>query len=162
MSWENQAAKMPMEYLTGATGFSHNQRKMHLWFWSNRSEWRQSASPTGEKWLENNFKDPVMLAKVNKAHLTGTMEAIIDYLRSCHFVVRAPLAYVIRETIAVQTYSDYPKYATPWGWNDHEDVTPILRQEQAPLGASCLYSQRTCGRVYDRQQNCLWYIKSDL
>ena len=28
-------------------------------------------------------------------------------------VMRAPLAYIIRKTIIVQIYGDYPKYATP-------------------------------------------------
>ena len=41
------------------------------------------------------------------------MEALEEYLRSCHSVIRAPFAYIIRKTMVVQTYDDYPKYATP-------------------------------------------------
>ena len=46
--------------------------------------------------------------------MAGMMESIEEYLRSCHGVIRAPLAYVIRKTIIVQVYGDYPKYATPY------------------------------------------------
>ena len=53
-----------------------------------------------------------MLPKINKSDMAGTMEAIEEYLRLCCGVVRAPLAYVIRKTIAVQTYGDYPMYVT--------------------------------------------------
>ena len=53
-----------------------------------------------------------MLPKVNKADIAGKMESIQEYLRSCHAVIRAPLAYVIRKTITVQVYGDYVKYVT--------------------------------------------------
>ena len=45
--------------------------------------------------------------------MAGMTESIKEYLRSCHGVVRAPLVYVLRKTIAVQVYGDYPKYLTP-------------------------------------------------
>ena len=45
----------------------------------------------------------MMLPKVNMA---GMKEAIEEYLRSCHGVVRAPLASIIRKTILVETYGD--------------------------------------------------------
>ena len=50
------------------------------------------------------------------------MESIKEYLRSHHVVVRAPLAYIIRKTITVQPYGDYPKYPTP----DDKMITEIL------------------------------------
>ena len=50
-----------------------------------------------------------MLPKVNKAEMTGMMESIKEYLRSHQGVMRVPIAYVIRNTIAVQIYGDYPK-----------------------------------------------------
>ena len=54
-----------------------------------------------------------MLPKVNKADMTGMMESIKECLRSHHGVVGAPLAHIIRKTIIVLTYDDYPKYETP-------------------------------------------------
>ena len=45
--------------------------------------------------------------------MAETIEAIEEYLRSHHCVVRAPLGYAIRKTIIVQIYGDYPKYVTP-------------------------------------------------
>ena len=50
------------------------------------------------------------------------MEAIEEYIRLCHGVVRAPFAYVIRKTIIVETYGDYPAYATP----DNEMIARML------------------------------------
>ena len=43
--------------------------------------------------------------------MAGIMEAIKEYLRS-HGVMRAAV-YVIGETTVVQTYGNYPWYATP-------------------------------------------------
>ena len=57
-----------------------------------------------------------ILPKVNKADNAGMMEAIEEYHRG---VIRAPLAYITRKTIIVQTYVDDPKYATP----DDEMIT---------------------------------------
>ena len=76
----------------------------------------------GQKRLKDKYKDQDMLPKVNKAVMAGTLEAIEDYLRSCHDVVRAPLAYIIRKTITVQTCDNYPKYVT----NDEEMITRML------------------------------------
>ena len=64
---------------------------------------------TGQKWLEDKYKDPNVVPKVNKADMAGTMEAIKEYQRSCHSVMRAPFAYIIRKAIIVLTYVDYPK-----------------------------------------------------
>ena len=77
---------------------------------------------TGQKKLEDECKDPNMLPKINKSDMAGTMEAIKEYLRSCFSVVRAPLAYVIRKIMLVQTYGEYPKYKTP----DNEITTRML------------------------------------
>ena len=75
-----------------------------------------------------------MLPKTNKANIEGNMEAIEKYLRSCHSVIRAPLAYVIRKTILVKTYGDYPKYATP----DNEMFVRILH---LPLDTNKLHNE---------------------
>ena len=53
------------------------------------------------------------------------MEAIEKYLRSCHDVVRAPLTYILEETIAVQAYDDYPSYVT-------HDNEMIIRMSYLP------------------------------
>ena len=50
------------------------------------------------------------------------MEAIKEYLRSHHGVMRVPLAYIIRKTIQFQTFGEYPKYVTP----DYEMITRML------------------------------------
>ena len=76
----------------------------------------------GQKTLEDEYKDPDVLPKINKSDMAGTIESIEEYLRSHHGVIRAPLAYIIKKTILVQTYGDYPKYATP----DNEMIAKIL------------------------------------
>ena len=57
----------------------------------------------GQKRLKDEYKDPTMLTKVEKADMAGMMEAIKEYLRSCHGVIRAPLTYLIGNAIIVQT-----------------------------------------------------------
>ena len=44
-----------------------------------------------EKRLEDEYKDPDVLSKVNKADMAGMMESIKEYLRSHHGVMRASL-----------------------------------------------------------------------
>ena len=66
-----------------------------------------------QKKLKDEYKDPDVLPKINKSDMAGMMEAIEEYLRSCQDVERVPLGYIIRKTIIVKTYGDYPKYATP-------------------------------------------------
>ena len=66
----------------------------------------------GKKKCKDEYKDPDMLPKVNKAALTALMVFIKEYLISCYGIRRTSLAYIIRKTIIVQTYGDYPKYAT--------------------------------------------------
>ena len=75
----------------------------------------------GQKRLEDKYKDQDVLPKVNKTYMTGMIEAIKEYLRSPHSVLRVPFAYIIRKTITAQICGDYPKYATP--------VTPTPRKE---------------------------------
>ena len=64
----------------------------------------------GHKRLKDEYKDLDVLSKVSKADMAGSMGSIKQYLRSQHDVMRAPIAYVIRMTIIVQTYGDYPNY----------------------------------------------------
>ena len=66
----------------------------------------------GQTWLKDKCKDPDVLPKVNKANMAGMMESIKENLKSCHGVVREPLAYIIGKNIMVQTYGNYPKYET--------------------------------------------------
>ena len=109
-----------------AAGFSHSPRKpevsclpipslveMYPWFGSYGSAWKTVHLLAGQKTLKDKYKDPNVLPKVSKSDMAGTIEAIKEYLRLCCGVVRAPLAYVIKKNIQVQTYSEYPKYATP-------------------------------------------------
>ena len=65
---------------------------------------------TEQKRLKDEYKDPDVLPKVKKADMAGMMESIEEYLRSHHGLIRETLAFVIRKTIIVQTYGDYPKY----------------------------------------------------
>ena len=80
----------------------------------------------GEKKLEEKYKDPDVLPKINKSDMAWTMEAIEEYLRSRQGVIKAPLAYIIRKTILVQTYGEYPKYVTL----DDEIITKMLNLPQ--------------------------------
>ena len=57
----------------------------------------------GQKRFEDEYKDPDVLPKINKADMVETMEPIKEYLRSYHVVIIAPLTYIIRKTITVQT-----------------------------------------------------------
>ena len=45
-----------------------------------------------QKRLKDEYKDPDVLTKVNKADMAGMMESIKEYFRSCHSVMRVPLA----------------------------------------------------------------------
>ena len=67
----------------------------------------------GQKRLKDECKDADVLPKVNRINMAEMMEDIKEYLRLHHSVVRVPLAYIIRKTIIVQTYCDYPKYVAP-------------------------------------------------
>ena len=76
----------------------------------------------GQKRLEIDYKDPDILPKVNEADMAEIMEAIKEYLRLHHAIMRAPLAYVIRKPIIVQAYSDYHRYMNP----DNEIITRVF------------------------------------
>ena len=75
------------------------------------------------------------------------MEAIKEYLRSCHGVLRAPLVYVIRKNIVFKTYGDNLKYATP-------DDKMFARMSHLPLEKNKLLSEcdvqsaRVCAAEY--------------
>ena len=66
-----------------------------------------------EEKLEDEYKDPDMLPKINTSDVAEAMKSIKEYLRACHGVIQSSLAYIIRKTITVQTMGDYPIYATP-------------------------------------------------
>ena len=63
--------------------------------------------PAGQKKLEDKYKDPDVLPKINKSDMAGKLEAIKAYLISHQGVMRAPLAHFIRKTILVQNYGKY-------------------------------------------------------
>ena len=67
----------------------------------------------GWKKLEDEYKVLNVLPNINKSDMAGTMEPIKEYHRSCHGAIRAPLAYIMRKTVTVQTMGDYPMCATP-------------------------------------------------
>ena len=69
---------------------------------------------TDQKKLKEKYKDSDLFSKVSKANVVGTMEAIKKYLKSCHGVKRAPLAYIIRKTITVKTSWAYPPFLTSY------------------------------------------------
>ena len=93
-----------------------------------------------QKRLENKYKDPNMLPKVNKADMADTKESMEKYLRSHHGVVRAPLAYIIRKTIMVQVYDDYSKYVSP----DDKMIAMMLHQ---PPDKSKLHNKQSVQSV---------------
>ena len=70
------------------------------------------------------------------------MEAIKKYLRSCHGVIRAPLAHVIRKNIIVGMYSDYQKHRSP----DDEMIARMLHLplERTSSFQRVIFSQLKC------------------
>ena len=94
----------------------------------------------GQKRLEDEYKDPDMLPKVNKADMTGMMDSIKEYLRSCCGVMKAHLAYVIKKTINVQIYGNYPMYVTP-------DDEMIARMLHLPPDKNKLQSEQSTQSV---------------
>ena len=97
-----------------------------------------------QKKLKDEYKDPDWWQKINKSDMMGTMEYIKEYLRSCHGVIRAPLAYVMRKSIIVQTYGKYTTDAT----FDNEMIARMLHLPPDKIGSSY-------GRVQNWQQNGL-------
>ena len=116
------------------------QVKMHLRFRDNRTKWGQVFLMTGLKKLKDAFIDPNVLPKFNISDMAGTMEAIKEYLRSHWVVIQAPLAYVIRKTIKVQTCGDYPSYPTP-------DNEMIARMLHLPSDKNKIYNEQNLQSV---------------
>ena len=94
----------------------------------------------GQKRLEVEYKDPDVLPKVNKAVMAGMMESI----RSHHSVIRAPLVYIIRKTITVQTYGDYSTYTT-------HDNTMITRMLHLPPEKNILHNEQSAQSVKEHR-----------
>ena len=57
---------------------------------------------TGQKRLEDEYRDPDVLPRINKSDKAGMMESIKEYLRLSCGVMGAPLSHVIRKTIIVR------------------------------------------------------------
>ena len=96
----------------------------------------------GRKKLKDEYKDPNVLPKINISDMAGMMESIKEDLRARCGVIKAPLAYVIRETITIQTKGDYPMYATP------EDKM-IARMLHLPTDKNKLIVESSANRVQD-------------
>ena len=54
--------------------------------------------------------------------MAGMMQYIKKYLRSHYGVIRAPLVYIMRKTITIQTFGNQPKHAIP----DNKMITRLL------------------------------------
>ena len=72
----------------------------------------------GQKSFKDEYKDPYMLPKIHDRDNGGHQRISQRH----HGVVRVPLAYLISNILLIQTYGDYPKYATP----DNEIITRML------------------------------------
>ena len=68
------------------------------------------------------------------------MESIKEYLSACCGVIKAPLAYIIRKIITVQTNGDYPMYATP-------DDKMIAKMLHLPLSKNKLLLESSANKV---------------
>ena len=64
---------------------------MHLRLGDNRKK-ETVCLKTGQKKLKDEYKDSNVLPKINKFDMAGIMEAIKEYLRSSHGIIRVPLA----------------------------------------------------------------------
>ena len=97
----------------------------------------------GKKKLKDEYKDPGMLSKVNKANMAGMMEAINEYIRSCCGIVRAPLAYFVSKTIIVQNYGHQPMCATT-------DDKKIAKMFHLPPGNKKLHGEKSAQSVKEQ------------
>ena len=70
------------------------------------------------------------------------MESIEEFLRAYHGVLNAPLSYVIRKTITVQTYVDYLTYAS-------QDNEMIARMLHLPSHKNKLQLESSADKVMD-------------
>ena len=62
--------------------------------------------------LENEYKEPDMLPKINKSDMEGIVEAIKECLKSNHDIEKAQLACIVRKMIIPKTNGNYLLYAT--------------------------------------------------
>ena len=83
-----------------------------------------------------------MLPKINKSDMAGMIESIKEYLRPCHGLAKAPLAYIIRKTTLVQTMGDYPIHAIP-------DDKMIARMLHLPSEKNQLLLERDVHNIQD-------------
>ena len=118
--------------------FLFNHRMRCTFDWEVTGVCEDSVHLASQRRLEDEYDDTDMLLKVN--NMAGTMKAIKEYIRSCHGVVRAHLAYIKRKTIIVQTDGDYPKYAAP-------DNEMIVRMLQLPLDKNNLHNEKSAQSV---------------
>ena len=102
---------------------------------------------TGQKKLNDEFEYQSILPKVNKADMVGMIEANEEYIRSCHGMEKAPLAYIIRKTVVVQTYGPYPWYATP-----HDNM--ITKMLQLPKKQNRLCSELDANNYTGQKMVC--------
>ena len=92
--------------------------------------------------LKDKYKNLGVLPKVSKADMERMMESIKEYLRLCHGAIRAPLAYIIRKTITIQTYGDDPMYGAP----DDEMIAEMLHLYQTRINHTMI-------RVHDQSKS---------
>ena len=96
----------------------------------------------GQKKLEDKYKDPNVLSKINKPDMAGMMESIEECIRAHPSVIKAPLVYIIMKTITVQTNGDYPTYAT-------QDDEIIARMLHLPSHKNRLQLESSVDKVKD-------------
>ena len=95
-----------------------------------------------QKKLKDEYKDPNVLLKINKSDMVGN-DGVHQRVPQCTCgIIKAPLAYVIRKTITVQTYGDYLRYATP-------DNEMIARMLHLPSHKNKLQLESSVGKVKD-------------
>ena len=133
----NPAARMPMEHPTEGSRSVMAQENLKLSVFLFH---HQSAPASRSEKVEDKYKDPDMLPKVNKADRVVTMKAIKEFLRSYHGFVRGPPVYFIRKTITVQVYGDYPKCVTP-------DDEMIARMLHIPPDKKKLHNEQSAQSV---------------
>ena len=118
---------MAQENLKSATILLH-----HRWTWTlvwkvRGVEEKTVCKLASQNELEVKYNDPKMLPKVNKANMTGIMEDIKEYLRSCHSVKRAHLVCVMRKTIVVEMWH-LSMVCSSWWWNNCQDIGSTKKQ----------------------------------
>ena len=74
-----------------------------------------------------------MLPVINKVNIVGIEEVIEEYLGSCFGVKKAPLAYIIRKAIVLESYGCYP-------WYEPLDYELIVRMFHLPIELIRIYN----------------------